>query len=161
MRTLLIIDLQKGFIKEESKDIPKKIRSYIQKEKYDFILFSKFINKQNTNFVKLLHWKKCFAEPEIDIVPELSEYAKSDTVFEKNTYSIFKSEKFLEFLKEKNITKMDICGLESDGCVLASAYEGFDLGYEMIVLRELMRSTTSLNKATEEIINRNIHRVYE
>ncbi len=158
MKTLLVIDMQKGFMKDESKDLPGKIRDHIKKENYNYVLFSRFVNYKDTNFVRLLNWNKLFAAPETDLVPELAPFAEPEYVFEKSTYSIFKSPAFLQFLKASGVQRMDICGIESDGCVLASAFDGFDLGYEMVVLRDLMRSTTTLNEATEDIIKRNIDR---
>lgn len=158
MKALLVIDVQNGFIKEECKDLPKKIREHLLAEDYEHILFSKFVNTKDSNFVKLLDWTKLFGPPETDIVPELAEFARPECVFEKSTYSAFKSAALIAYLQEAGIEQLDMCGIESDGCVLATAYEGFDLGYEVIVLRELMRSTTSLNEATENIIKRNIDR---
>ncbi|HCR80872.1 MAG TPA: hypothetical protein DIV47_00085 [Candidatus Pacebacteria bacterium] len=32
-----------------------------------------------------------------------------------------------------------MCGIDTDACVLASAYEAFDLGYEVKVLKDLSR----------------------
>ena len=158
MKTLLIVDLQKGFIKEECKDLPGKIREHILATNYTHILFSAFINHANSNFVKLLNWTKLFGPPETDIVSDLQEFVVPHCMFTKSTYSIFKSREFNRYLENEHIQQLDVCGIESDGCVLATAYDGFDLGYEITILRELMRSTGALNDATESIIKRNIDR---
>lgn len=159
MKTLLIIDMQNGFIKKENKKLPSLIASHISKENYGEVLFTKFINYSQSPFVRLLGWKKLFTSPETDIVPELMPFVKSGSVFIKSTYSAFKSKKLLSFLKRKGIKKLDMCGLESDGCVLGSAFEAFDLGFEVNVLRKLIFSTAALNKATDGILERNIDRL--
>jgi nicotinamidase-related amidase len=158
MRTLLVVDVQNAFIKPKAKDLPERIRQRIQENPYDHLLFTQFINRKDSNFVKLLNWTKAFDPPDTDIVSALAPYTNDENVFEKSTYSAFKSAKLLEYLRTHGITLIEVCGIESDGCVLATAFEGFDLGYEMVVLRDLMRSTSTLNDATENIIKRNIDR---
>ena len=158
MKTLLVIDMQNGFIKSGNKKLPSLIAKYISKESYDEVIFTKFINHSQSPFVRLLGWKKLFTSPETDIVPELMPFVKSGSVFIKSTYSAFKSKKLLSFLKRKGIKRLDICGLEADGCVLGSAFEAFDLGFEVNVLRKLICSTAALNKATDGILKRNIDR---
>ncbi len=158
MRTLLIIDVQKGFLKPSARRLPKKIAVHIEKQQYDHILFSKFVNKKGSNFVKLLRWHKVFKAPDTDIADELAHLSTRENTFIKSSYSAFKSERLLTYLKKFGISKIELCGLEADGCVLATAFEGFDLGYEVIVLNSLMQSTTTLNEAATNITKRNIDR---
>ena len=61
---------------------------------------------------------------------ELLEFTDSKNVFVKNTYSIFKST-ILDFFKQKNINKIYLASIDIDACVLASAFNGFDLGYDI------------------------------
>ena len=53
---LLVIDLQKSFINDFTKDLPNKITQLIDSNKYDDVIFTKFINNQNSIFYKKLHW---------------------------------------------------------------------------------------------------------
>lgn len=105
---LIILDLQNCFITDKTKYLPQKIKEHIETQKYDFIIFSKFINSEGSNFVKKLNWNKCKVSPEIDIVPELSEISLKNHIFEKNTYSIFKSKEFIDFLSQNKISKLEI-----------------------------------------------------
>ena len=120
---LIILDLQNCFITDKTKSLPQKIRDHIESQKYDFIIFSKFINSESSNFVKRLNWNKCKISPETDIVSELSEISAKNHIFEKNTYSIFKSKEFVDFLSQNKISKLGFCGLDLDACVLASAFQ--------------------------------------
>ena len=137
---LLLVDVQNFFINKFTKDVPKKITDFLSNHKFDFILFFRFINSENSNFVKYLKWKKMFESPDIDIVPELKKFVTKDNVFTKLTFSVFKSEKFLNFLKENEIRKLYICGFDTDGCVLPTAIEAFDLGFDVKVLKDLCAS---------------------
>ncbi len=137
---LVVIDVQNYFVNEETKNLPVKIAGYIEENKYDFVVFTKFVNKKGSNWFKLLNWNKMTSSPATDIHSALRKFVKDNNVFEKNTYSIFKSEDFLNFLKKNNIIKIYLCGLDIDSCVLASAFEAFDLGYEVKVLENLSYS---------------------
>jgi len=158
MKALIVIDVQKGFLKPQVKGLPARIAKHIRAGSYDAVLFTQFINHHGSNFVTWLGWKKVYEAPETDIANELLEFVTKENVFTKSTYSAFKSARLVKYLRQQSIDAVALCGLESDGCVLASAYEAFDLGFEVEVLRTLMRSTTTLNKATENVIKRNIDR---
>lgn len=139
--TLLIIDVQKYYLNETTQDIPSKIAEYIEKNDFDFIIFSKFVNHDNSNVARAFGWKKMQGPPETDICDELKKYVKEDNVFEKDTYSLFKSKHFLKYLDENSISNLSICGFDTDACVLATSYEGFDLGFRVNVIEKLTVSS--------------------
>jgi len=155
---LIILDVQNCFINDKTKYLPIKIKEHLEKQKYDFLIFSKFVNLESSNFSKRLNWEKSKNSPEIDIVPELLEIASKNQIFEKNTYSIFKSQDFLGFLRENNIKKLVFCGLDLDACILASVFEAFDLGFNFEILFELTDSSSKENvyNSANEIIKRNL-----
>jgi nicotinamidase-related amidase len=156
---LVVIDMQNGFLKPEMKSLPSRIAKNIEKSSYDFVTFTKFVNNTKTNFVQKLDWNKAFGSPETDIVPALQKYVKKNNVFEKDTYSAFKSKKFVTFLKKNKIQELYLCGVELDGCVLATAFEAFDLGYNVKVLNSLSYSSgKNLNIPSFNIVKRNIDR---
>jgi len=79
-------------------------------------------------------------------------------LFEKVSYSIFKSNEFANFLKRNQITKLWLCGIDIDACVLASAFDAFDLNYEVEVLTDLSLSHSGerLDNAALKIIKKNL-----
>lgn len=136
---LVIIDVQKCFLNEFSEKVPLKIRNYLRKNKHKHssFIFTKFVNKPNSQFVKYLKWDGCMPPKEAELADELKEFVNKKNTFEKSTYSIFKSKPIINFIKKSKIKKIYFCGLTSDGCVLASALEGFDLGFEIYIIKEL------------------------
>jgi len=137
---LLIIDVQKFFINEFTKDIPKKIADFLMNHKFDFVLFSQFINSENSNFVKYLNWQKMFKPPDRNIVPELGKFVTKNNIFIKSTFSVFRSKQVQNFLRENKVRKLYICGFDTDRCVLSTAIGAFDLGFEVKVLEDLCAS---------------------
>lgn len=150
--------MQNFFVNDNTKILPQKIAEFIEDNKFDFVLFAKFVNKEGSNFFKKLNWKKCTDSPDTDIHSALSRYAGENNVFGKSTYSIFKSKKLTKFLKRNNIKELFLCGIATDGCVLASAYDGFDLGYDIEILKELCFSHLGkkLNNYALKIIGKNL-----
>lgn len=136
---LIVIDIQKCFVSERIKDLPARIKSYLEKnkDKYDFVIFTKFVNQPNSKFVKYLNWHNYMEADEIELVDELKTFINDNNIFEKESYSIFKSKKLLDFIDKNKIEKFFFCGLTSDGCVLASAFDSFDRGFETHIIKEL------------------------
>ena len=139
-KALVVVDVQKYFVNEKTSDIPKKIATYIRENNFDFVLFSKFVNKKGSNWFRTLGWEKMTGPPDTDIHETLKEFADKNNVFEKTSYSVFKAQGFEKFLKKNDIEELYICGIDINACVLASALEAFDLGYTPHVLKELSAS---------------------
>ena len=139
---LVVIDVQNYFVNAHTKNLPKKIGNYLHKNKhkFDYIIFTKFVNKQDSNFVRLLDWRKMFKSPQIDIHDSLRQSANNDNVFAKASYSAFKSKNFVNFLNRNKINELYICGADTESCVLATALDAFDLGYKVKVLKNLCGS---------------------
>ncbi len=137
---LVIIDVQNYFVNKHTRNLPKKIGNFVQKNKskFNYVIFTKVVNKPDSNFVRQLRWKKCFKSPQIDIHPSLRKFAVN--VFEKTSYSAFKSKSFINFLQMNKIKELYICGTDTESCVLATALEAFDLGYKVKVLKNLCGS---------------------
>lgn len=148
--------MQNYFVNKNNSGLAKKIKKHLRNNKYDFIIFSKYINLPLSNYFKKLNWKECVKSPDIDIAPELYEIALRNFIFKKNTYSIFKAKGFINFLKKKKIKKLYFCGLDLDACILASAFEAFDLGFDFEILENLTDSRIKSNfKCAKKIIKRN------
>lgn len=145
MKALIVIDLQRFFINETTEGLPEKIANFIEKNKFDFLLFTQFFNNPNSNFVKIHNWKKMFGPPETDIVPELTKYLTKENVFKKYSFSIFKAEGFSGFIERHSIKELYLCGTDTDACVLSSEMEAFEEGYEARVIEDLCASHSGVD----------------
>ena len=60
MKTLLlVIDLQQAFVNENTKSVVEKIDSLLNVNKYDDAVFTRFINSDNSIWVKNLNYNDC------------------------------------------------------------------------------------------------------
>jgi nicotinamidase-related amidase len=154
---IIVIDLQNEFMNGRTKPLVKKIRRHIESGKYDFVVFSKFVNSPDSNFVKKLRWNKCKESPEKDLALDPFEFSKNPRIFEKHTYSLFESREFRDFLEKNKVSKLYFCGLDLEACVLASVFDAFDRDYDYEILFELCGSSAGKNMfgCARKIIGRN------
>lgn len=157
---LLIVDVQNYFVNGHTEELPAKIAAYIEASQPDFCLFTQFVNTPDSNHARRLGWHKCSGPPDTDIRRELIPYVAQGRVFPKNTYSVFKQPEFCSFLRHHDITRILICGIDTDSCVLASAFDAFDLGYDFQVVQDLCLSHGGppLDAAARSVINRSLQR---
>ena len=128
-KLLLVIDFQKDFINDNTKDYISKIEKLINSNKYDEIVFTKFINNENSRWYKELNYKGCIDKQGQDIVIDTQEYK----IFEKTTYSALNDE-LRTHIKEKNIKQIYLCGFDTDACVQKTALDMFENNYDVYVL---------------------------
>ncbi|HSW37340.1 MAG TPA: isochorismatase family cysteine hydrolase [Candidatus Saccharimonadales bacterium] len=154
---LLVIDVQGYFLERTPANLPAKIRDHIKSHDYACIAFSIFQNTENSNWVRSLHWRKSQSNEDIKLAPELQEFVSSENLFIKTAYSAFHDTKLDSFLKQRGIEAVDICGIDTDACVLATAFEAFDNGYSVEVLFDLSYSRWNLDEAAKSIIMKNFY----
>lgn len=133
---LLIIDLQKVFINKNTRKLPKKINKIINDKKYNKIAFTRFNNFDDSIYVKKLKWKKCINVDDKKIMIDIG----NNKVFNKYVYSAV-NEEFIKFIKENNITNIYLCGIDIECCVLKTAFDLFELGYNVYVLKDYCTCT--------------------
>lgn len=85
MKVLLIVDMQKGFITNSNKGLIENINSQIKSGQYDKIVATKFINKENSNYIKKLNWNAMFNGEETDFAIDLP---KNAIIIEKTSYGL-------------------------------------------------------------------------
>jgi nicotinamidase-related amidase len=155
---LLVIDVQSYFLKRSPKELPMRIANYIKSSNYDYIGFTVFRNKDGSNWEKTLGWDKSKRNEDVQLPIDFEDLATPENTFEKYTYSALKQISLIERLKAEDIETIDICGIDTDACVLATAYEAFDEGYRTKILFELCYSRANLQEETKSIALRTIQK---
>ena len=130
-RALVIIDVQKGFINEYSKHVPERITQLLELNLFKEVILTKFINKDNSQFEKILHWRRLKDPEETGLAGNLNQ--STTKIFVKNNYSAFTHE-FIAYLKEKQISALYLVGIDTDVCVMKSAVDAFEKGFKPVVL---------------------------
>ncbi len=156
-KALLIVDVQSYFIKSAPQDFATRIVEHIKKTNYNYLVFTAFRNSPNSIFRKNLKWTECQEDKDTELPSEFKSFI-SDNIFEsRDTYSALKSKKIRNYLDKNHVNELDICGIDTDACVLATAFEAFDLGFKVSVLYDLCFSSANLDEAAKKIITRNLN----
>lgn len=69
--------------------------------------------------------------------------APKDLVFIKHRYSAFSNQRFCNLLQERSITTVVVTGVDTQICVEGAVRHGYDLGYRMLVLSDLVATRRS------------------
>ncbi len=146
-KALFIIDVQPAFINTRNNHIIDAIISIIQTVPYDLYVEALFHAEKGSVWDTQQQWTypkdKHFHTVE-KLTLELNDRGISRVKIEKETKSVFKdSQDLLEKLRQNYIQEVHLVGLDTNDCVLASAYEAFDLGFFTYVLEEGCESSSS------------------
>lgn len=130
MRYLLVVDVQKEFVKgRKGMSIYKKCLDYIATEadNYDAVLAAVYVNKNNPNMKRLLNWEECKKVDSLEFIPDAAYYHSG--------YSI------KEYPHVHATDTIDIIGFDTDACVLSACFHVFDLGCNMNIITDLIFSS--------------------
>lgn len=162
-RTLFIVDLQRDFCKNGTLEIPTadyivpKINQLLPK--YTSIIASKdWHPAESVHFQK---WPIHAVENTegAEFHPELNTDSIQQ-IFLKGTdnkddgYSAFESTNLSleDYLREKNITKIDFCGLATDFCIRATAKDALKLGFDVRIIVDAVDAVNILPKDGDEAL---------
>lgn len=128
MRYLLIIDMQEDYIgeKRNKKKFPYDVKTLIDNVNHKINSYSKeYIVYIKNQFLWESKKSEKLLSKEMNVV--------SNQIFTKRNINTFKNIKFANFLKEKNVTELEIIGIDGNYCVKATAIAASKLGYEVFL----------------------------
>lgn len=134
---LVIVDMQNGFNSNlDTQEVEEKL-SNINKNDYDMIIATKFVNKEESMFVKQLNYHEMFDVEDTEFLSIVKELY--DIQVPKNGYD--RSNKIVSILNNTTIDTVYVIGFDTDGCVLSTALGLFDNGYKVKIIEELCASS--------------------
>lgn len=152
MKNIIIVDMQKGFMKETNFHLIEKINNYLKQNDFDNIFFTKCVNDSDSPYTKLLNWNGITNEEEQEIIVNIP---NNSIILTKNCYGL--SNKNIKLFKNLGITEMEICGTDTDACCLAISFNLFDNNIKPIILSDLCASSSrnkNIHNNTLEIMKR-------
>lgn len=122
----LVVDVQNDFVSgslgfEGAQGVAERIAATLEHAKGDFVFtkdthFDDYLETQEGRNLPVIHCIK--GTPGWEIVPELVEFTKDATVFEKSSFG---SPDLHEYFKTHHYDEVEIMGLVSNICVISSA----------------------------------------
>src|SRR3989338_6310539 len=144
-KALLIVDVQPSFVNSRNKHVVNNIATLFEKVSYDLYVTAVFHAEKGSLWYKQQGWI-CPRDNNFYILPQINDLLKDkkSVSIEKITKSIFKGNPdLLKLLKAHCIEEVHIVGFDTNDCVLASAYEAFDLGFFTYIIEECCESSSS------------------
>lgn len=144
-KALIVVDVQPGFMNKRNSYIIGPIKKLIKETKYDFYVESIFHAEKGCIWDVQTRWtlpKDGNFKTVDELLPLLT--SRSALHLEKETKSAFKGKPDLHAeLKKQGIQELHLVGVDTNDCVLATAFEGFDFGYFTYVIEECTESSSS------------------
>lgn len=136
---LTVVDMQNGFLGQRSQHVLPVVVKLVQEFRRRGlpVVFTRFHNIQDSQYERLIGWRRLRSSPEIDLSPELQKYA--EIVIDKEIYSAF-TPVFDATVKQHNWRSIVLCGVATDGCVLKTAVDAFERGLTPIVVTDACAS---------------------
>ena len=149
---LLIIDLQQGFINNNTEHLLIKIKDLLKEDKFDKVVFTRFINSTDNILFKKLNYKDCITEDSKKLLIETN-----NKIIDKQIYSAFIPE-LKAYIEENDISKIYLCGIDTECCVLKTAFDLFENEYDVYVLKDYCACMLGLQRHNNalDILKRNI-----
>lgn len=138
-KLLLVVDVQKDFVNENTRPILKKIEELVNSNKFKNVVFTRFINDVNSIWYKNLNYKGCLTKEQQQIVIDTKKYK----IFDKKKYSSLTDE-LKKYLNENNIDEIYLCGFDTDACISKTALDLFENNYNVYVLKDYCMSYKSI-----------------
>ena len=135
-RPLLIIDVQKAFINEHTRSA-RAAADQLQHQ-YTTVYASRHLNSPDSSHRRYLGWTKCApGSAESELAFQAADHVK---VFTKTRYSAAVPQ-LLDELRAEGFHEIDVCGINTEGCVLETAIALFEAGIRPRILEEACGST--------------------
>lgn len=156
-RALIIVDVQSSFLNAENESVVAMVSRVVRDGGYSLIVESVFSTEGNPIWEKQTHWK-CELADTVSEIKDLLPNGDSHIYIRKNTKSAWKGNVDLKSVfQDKGIEEIHIVGLDTNDCVLATAYESFDLGYQTYVIEEATHASEGTKMRNEALdILRNV-----
>ena len=116
-KLLLVIDVQNDFINDNTAKILTRIEDLVKSDKFDNIIFTRFINDENSIWYKKLNYDGCMTSHGRAIAIDTGNYE----IIDKRIYSALNDE-LKNYIVDNNIDKIYLCGFDTDACVSKTAF---------------------------------------
>ncbi|HEU5114296.1 MAG TPA: isochorismatase family cysteine hydrolase [Candidatus Paceibacterota bacterium] len=152
-RAIIVVDMQPTFLSSVPKSLVSAVVAVLENVPYDVYVEATFHADKGSIWDKQTGWTYA-AEPS---VPEIQKALQEKPIehISKSAKSAFLGDKDLAvILRAKGIEEVHIVGVDTNDCILATAYNAFDLGFFAYVIEECVSASegSELHEAALKIL---------
>ena len=139
-RALLIVDVQRGFIVPHTAPTVRAIARFIRRERHRYasVIATRFVNRPGSLYETERDWHAMMSDEEVALLPDVAEAA--ELVLSKHGLAPDR-EVLFPALRARDVATVDLCGFDTDQCVLATALLLWDAAFVPRLLAELCSSS--------------------
>jgi nicotinamidase-related amidase len=136
----VVVDVQHGFVVPETAGVVPALKDFLRHagQRYDLIVATRFVNQHGSLFERERDWHAMMSGDETELLSEVATVA--DIVIIKHGLAP-DPVKLLPALRDRDIQVADLCGFDTDQCVLATALLLWDAGIVPRLLVQLCASS--------------------
>lgn len=137
---LVVIDMQNGFMNELTRGLDARQLTFMGEVPQNVIVAgTRYVNHEHTPCYIFEGWKDCMdGSSDAELLESISPVLTK--VFSKDKYSCW-NEEFRQFVSENEIEKIYFFGVNTDCCVLHSAFDCYNDLIDCAVIEDLCAST--------------------
>lgn len=137
---LLVIDLQNAFMKSIPSDFIGKLDGFLKRWKPANLYWLRFVNHPGSFYEQHINYADCMVSPDRDIMglPSFPADAPRQIV---THYGYAPPADFIASLKAAGHTKVGICGVDTDACVMAACFALWDAEIQPIIFSQYCHSS--------------------
>ncbi len=143
---LIVVDVQQSFLNDRNSYIVGNILKLLDGHRYDLYVEATFHAETGSLWEVQQNWI-CPQGEKTETIKIVSDALRSLNPIKvtKETKSVFKGNKdIVGIFREQGIKEVHVVGVDSNDCVLATAYESFDLGFLTYVIEDCCESSSSV-----------------
>lgn len=133
-RFLLVVDIQQGFINENTREVKNRIDELIEKHVFDVVIATVYQNYNHSPISEFMGWNE-MTSPEEQMLS--GEVINADYFVYKSVYSAY-NDFLTEILRTENGGELPesicVCGVDTQCCVLMTAADLFEASIRPVVL---------------------------
>src|SRR4051794_24525987 len=133
---LLVLDVQRGFVSDAAASVPSRIGALLDASFGSFavVLATRYANRAGQPLWER-GWRGMTSDEDRELCPELVR-ARVE-VLDKGHTSAFRAQGLAERLEAAGAGRPALFGIETQVCVLHTAYEALDRGFEVVIAEDL------------------------
>lgn len=138
-RGLIVVDIQEGFLTSETRPVLPAILEHLAmaRGRYQVVIATRFLNRPASLYETERDWCEMTEGPETELVPDVAD--RVDLIIPKHGLAPVPGE-LLPELRRRDIRRVELCGFDTDQCVLATALLLWDGGIAPRVIATLCAS---------------------
>ncbi len=146
MKSILIVDVQNGYLGKQHNLFLANLNSYLQQNKFDFVIYTRFVTTHEGKSYKNIRWFGLYDKEEKKLAIKK---LPGSVMFNKKCHGLTPA--ILKYITENDINEIELCGIDNQGNISLIADTLSHNGIKVHLLNSMIaKSDLQLAKLPDE-----------